>query len=89
MNMAIVLLSGIFISYFAVCVYGAIKEEGREWREEEKEKRGDEHRGEREGWMEWMNNFISKKNLILLNFTDQFKFQAVETLNKLRCETYS
>lgn len=30
MNMAIVLLSGIFISYFAVCVYGTIKEEGRE-----------------------------------------------------------
>lgn len=89
MNMAIVLLSGIFISCFAVCVYGTIKEEGRKWREEEKEKKGDEHRGEREGWMEWMNNFISKKNLILLNFTDQFKFQAVETLNKLRCETYS
>lgn len=59
MNMAIVLLSGIFISYFAVCVYGAIKEEGRKWREEEKEKRGDEQRGEREGWMEQMNNFIS------------------------------
>lgn len=59
MNMAIVLLSGIFISYFAVCVCGTIKEECRKWREEGKEKRRDEHSGEREGWMEWMNNFIS------------------------------
>lgn len=44
-----------------------------------KRKAGEMNREEeRGGWMEWMNNFISFKNLIILNFTDQYKFQGVE-----------
>lgn len=53
MNMAIVLLSGIFISYFAVCVYGTIKKNvGSE--ERKKRKRGEMNTEEKEkgGWNE-------------------------------------
>lgn len=83
MNMAIVLLIGIFISYFAICVYGTMKEECRKWREKEKGKRGDWWRGEREGSIKWISIFISFKNLIILNFTDQFIFQAIETFEQI------
>lgn len=35
---------------------------------------------EKDGWNKWTISFPKKKKpLILLNFTDQFKFQAVET----------
>ena len=39
----------------------------------------EEVKTERKGWIEGMNNFMSFKNLIILNFTDQCRFHAVDT----------